>query len=320
MSGYTAIDLFCGCGGLTQGLKDSGINVLCGIDVWDKAIETYRKNHKHIGLCEDLTKLDPEFVADMIETRHVDIIAGGPPCQAYSIAGKRDKNDPRSSLFLEYIRFVKFFQPKLVIMENVVGLLSVKTANGEKVIDIIVDEFKKIGYVVEYKVLHAAEFRVPQMRRRVIFYGKPENSRMILSHPEPILQKEEFVPVKKILQDRTSIPLSYFLSLKALDGIKSKKERMKEKGNGFGAQFLDFNRPCYTITARYYKDGYDALVKYDDTNVRRLTEREAASVQTFPETFEFVGNKKETYMQIGNAVPCLLGYYIGLHAIKMLSY
>lgn len=319
MTHITAIDLFCGCGGLTQGLTDSGINVLCGIDIWETAIETYRKNHKHLGLCEDLTKLQPKYVADMIETCHVDIIAGGPPCQAYSIAGKRDKNDPRASLFLEYLKFVDFFKPKLIIMENVPGLLSIKTKQGEKVIDIIVEEFNKIGYVVNYKVLHAADFGVPQMRKRVIFLGKPKESPIILTHPEPVLSKDDYVPVKTVLLPRDEVNEKYYLSPKALEGIRLKKERMKEKGNGFGAQFLNLERPCYTIPARYYKDGYDALVRYDETCVRRLTETEASRVQTFPEDFVFEGNKKDVYMQIGNAVPCLLGYHIGLHAIELLS-
>lgn len=318
MSPLTAIDLFCGCGGLSQGLTDSGINVICGVDIWDKAIETYKHNHQHIGLCEDLTKLQPETVANLIKTSHVDIIVGGPPCQSFSLAGKRDKNDPRGTLFMEYLRFVKFFKPKLIIMENVPGMLSMKTATGTKVIDVIVEEFSKIGYVVEYKILHAKEFGVPQMRKRVIFYGKPFDSNIGLSHPEPVLTTN-FNPVKTVLEKKEDVSSSYYLSAKALDGIKAKKERMKEKGNGFGAQFLDFDRPCFTIPARYYKDGYDALVKYDDNCVRRLTERETARVQTFPDSYVFRGNKKEVYMQIGNAVPCRLAYYIGLHAIKLLS-
>lgn len=316
MEPITAIDLFCGCGGLTQGLKTAGIEVLCGIDVWDRAIETYRHNHMHFGLCEDIKELDPHTVADLLETQHVDLIVGGPPCQGMSLAGKRDKNDPRNSLFMEYIRFVEFFKPKLLIMENVPGILSMKMASGKKIIDVIVEEFAKIGYVVEYKVLYAADYGVPQIRKRVIFYGKPIDSSVTLSHPSPAVQQH--VAVSTILEDKETVDRTYFLSDKALAGIRAKKERMKACGNGFGAQFLNFDRPSYTIPARYYKDGYDALVRYDESCVRRLTEREAARVQSFPENYQFIGNKKEVYMQIGNAVPCKLAYHVGLHAIMLL--
>jgi site-specific DNA-cytosine methylase len=111
----------------------------------------------------------------------------------------------------------------------------------------------------------------------------------------------------------------YYLTEKALNGIRVKKERMKAAGNGFGAQFLDLTRPCYTIPARYYKDGYDALVKYGENCVRRLTEREVARVQSFPTGYLFKGSKKDVYMQLGNAVPCRLGLCIGQHAIKLLD-
>lgn len=204
-------------------------------------------------------------------------------------------------------------------MENVPGILSMKTINNDKVLDIILQEFLNIGYQVEYKILHAADFGVPQMRKRVIFIGKPIESQISLSHPQPVLSSSEHIPVRTILEDRDHIPASYFLSEKALNGIRIKKEKMKEKGHGFGAQFLDLNRTCYTIPARYYKDGYDALLRYEENCVRRLTEKEVARIQTFPETYHFVGNKKEIFMQIGNAVPCLLAYHIGLHSIKLLS-
>jgi DNA (cytosine-5)-methyltransferase 1 len=316
MQPITAIDLFCGCGGLSQGMKDAGIEVLCGIDIWEKAIETYRHNHMHFGLCEDIKELDPQVVADLIEAQHVDMIVGGPPCQGMSLAGKRDKNDPRNSLFMEYIRFVEFFKPKLIVMENVPGILSMKMACGRKIIEVIVEEFAKIGYVVEYKVLYAADYGVPQIRKRVIFYGKPIDSPIQLSHPLPATQQH--IPVSTILEDRETIVKTYFLSEKALTGIRAKKERMKACGNGFGAQFLNLDKPCYTIPARYYKDGYDALVRYDEKCVRRLTEREAARVQSFPDTYVFKGNKKDVYMQIGNAVPCKLAYHVGTHAINLL--
>lgn len=315
----TAIDLFCGCGGLSKGLTDAGIEVLCGIDVWDKAIETYKKNLNHYAICSDLTKLQPEDVAREIGTRDIDIIAGGPPCQGFSIAGRRDSKDPRNSLFMEYIRFVKYFKPKLILMENVQGILSMKNASGESVKDIIIEEFRKAGYKIEYKTLLAADYEVPQIRKRVIFIGRPLHSDSEISHPPPVLTTENHIPVSSVLFNIDDVPRSYFLSEKAIAGIEKKKQVMASKGYGFGAQYLKLNKPCYTIPARYYKDGYDALVKYDDKNIRRLTEREVARVQSFPDSYEFVGNKKEVYMQNGNAVPCKLGYHLGKHLSYLLS-
>ena len=98
-----AIDLFCGCGGLTKGFIDAGINVLCGIDKWDTAIESYKSNFHHLALCKDLSEFPPEELEQLLpEGIEIDIIAGGPPCQGFSIAGKRDRNDPRNSLFMEF--------------------------------------------------------------------------------------------------------------------------------------------------------------------------------------------------------------------------
>lgn len=319
----TAIDLFCGCGGMTRGLVDAGIDVVCGIDVWQTAINTYKANNDgHVAICGDIRELDPVVVGTTIGTHRVDIVAGGPPCQGFSIAGKRNTNDPRNSLFMDFLRFIRHFKPSVVVMENVVGILSMKTAEGFPVKEIIAEEFRSAGYTVEYAKLLACEFGVPQVRRRVIFLAVPTEMYAVsrITFPSPTLSKDNYIPVSTILEDEELVDRSYFLSEKALEGIRKKKEKMKLRGHGFGAQFLTLNRPCYTIPARYYKDGYDALVRYSDTNVRRLTEREVSRVQTFPEDYAFSGNKRDIYMQIGNAVPCRLAHVLGEHIIKLLRH
>jgi DNA (cytosine-5)-methyltransferase 1 len=103
-----------------------------------------------------------------------------------------------------------------------------------------------------------------------------------------------------------------------IDGFFTRLQKNKESGKGFGAQFVRLDEPCYTISARYYKDGCDALVKYSDTEIRKLTEKEVARVQTFPETFKFVCSSIQTYKQIGNAVPCILGREIARNLLKFL--
>jgi len=318
---FNVLDLFCGCGGMSKGLTDAGLNVIAGVDIWDKAIENYNKNYKHKAYCQDLTKLSPEQFNTLYnkEKKNIDIIVGGPPCQSFSIAGKRDKNDPRNALFMEYVKYLDYFKPKAFIMENVIGMLSKKTESGEKVITIIMDELNK-NYNCIINKLYASDFEVPQNRRRTIIIGIRKDLNIIPKGPEPIIQQvKDRIPVKTILIPKELVNIKYYLSEKALLGIANKKGVSKEKGFGFGAQMLDFNKPSYTIPARYWKDGYDALVKYNDKEIRRLTIIELKRIQSFPDNYIMDGSNKDIIMQIGNAVPCKLAYYLGKYLINTLQ-
>ena len=153
---------------------------------------------------------------------------------------------------------------------------------------------------------------MPQKRRRVIFIGFRKDLNITPTEPEKI-NPENHIPVKTIIENKENIDIKYYLSDRALDGIRKKKEKMKEKGNGFGAQYLDLDKPSYTIPARYWKDGYDALVKYSDNEVRRLTIKELARIQTFSDNYIFKGSDKEVIMQIGNAVACKFAYHLGIY-------
>ena len=314
------IDLFCGCGGMSKGLTDAGLNIIAGIDVWDKAINSYKKNFHHQAICQDLTKLPPEKFDDMYNKEHkqVDLIVGGPPCQGFSIAGKRDTKDPRNSLFMEYVKYINYFNPKAFIMENVIGILSMKTEKNEKVIDIILSQLN-INYNCIVTKLYASDFEVPQNRRRTIIIGIRKDLNIIPNEPEPILSVENRIPVKNILLPKNEVDLSYYLSEKALLGIQNKKNKAKENGTGFGAQFLDFEKPSFTIPARYWKDGYDALVKYNDTEIRRLTIKELKRIQSFPDDYILEGSKKDIIMQIGNAVACKFAYHLGKYISNILQ-
>jgi DNA (cytosine-5)-methyltransferase 1 len=313
------LDLFCGCGGMSTGLKKAGLNIIAGIDIWNKAIESYESNHDHLAICEDLTKLSPkQFKKDYKIEEDIDIIVGGPPCQGFSIAGKRDKNDPRNSLFMEFCKYLEFFKPKAFIMENVIGILSMKTESGEKVIDIILEQLNK-NYNCKINKLYASDFGVPQNRRRTIIIGIRKDLNIIPEEIKPLLTKEERIPVSTILEDEEDVDDKYYLSEKAILGILKKKEKSAKKGNGFGAQFLKLDEPSYTIPARYWKDGYDALVKYSDTKIRRLTILELKRIQSFPDKYILKGNNKEIIMQIGNAVACKFAYHLGKYIIKTLQ-
>jgi len=315
------IDLFCGCGGMSKGLTDAGLNVIAGIDIWDKAVESYNKNYHHKAYCADLTELPPEKFNELYnkEDKEVDILVGGPPCQSFSIAGKRDKNDPRNALFIEYVKYLDYFKPKAFIMENVIGLLSKKTANGENVIDIIMEQLNR-NYNCIINKLYASDFEVPQNRRRTIIIGIRKDLHILPKEPEPIIKSvQDRIAVKSILIPKEDVDKKYYLSEKALAGIENKKGVNKEKGYGFGAQMLDFDKPSYTIPARYWKDGYDALVKYNEKEVRRLTITELKRIQSFPDNYIIDGSNKDTIIQIGNAVACKFAYYLGKYIINTLT-
>ena len=240
-------------------------------------------------------------------------------CQSFSIAGKRDKNDPRNALFMEYVKYLNYFNPKAFIMENVIGMLSKKTASGENVIDIIMEQLNN-NYNCIINKLYASDFEVPQNRRRVIIIGIRKDLNILPKEPERIIKlPQNRIPVKTILIPRENIDKKYYLSEKALTGIKNKREINKKKGVGFGAQILNFDKPSYTIPARYWKDGYDALVKYDDTEIRRLTITELKRIQSFPDNYIIDGSNKDVIMQIGNAVACKFAYYLGKYIINTLQ-
>ncbi|HEX2787578.1 MAG TPA: DNA cytosine methyltransferase [Ignavibacteria bacterium] len=311
------IDLFCGAGGLSKGFEMAGFKTLLGIDSIQRFTETFQLNHTNSKtICGDITKITVDEIKKIINNLEVDVIVGGPPCQGFSMAGQRDPKDPRNSLFMEYVRIVEGLKPTYFVMENVPGILTMETASGQNVLSIILTEFKRLGYTVEYKKLLASDYGVPQKRKRIIFIGTNKNKKIHFPKPthseinaeglfEPPLKK--WKPVKEVLFKKNEVEKSYFHSKKMIEGFIKRTAVNRKKGNGFGWQILDLNKPSYTISARYWKDGSDALVKYSETEIRMLTPRECARIQTFPDTFKFVGNKKEQYMQIGNAVPPLLG-------------
>lgn len=165
------IDLFAGCGGLSLGFEMAGFNIPLAIERDEWASETYKANHKNTKVITgDITQiLDLKNLLD--SDVKIDGIIGGPPCQGFSLSGNRDKNDPRNSLFMEFVRFVNFYKPKFFIMENVTGILSMKTKSNESVKELILKEYNSAGYNVKICRLNAAEFGVPQARLRVFFIG-----------------------------------------------------------------------------------------------------------------------------------------------------
>jgi DNA (cytosine-5)-methyltransferase 1 len=278
--------------------------------IWIKSLKITKREKNNIPVYNFEVENDNSYIVENTIVHN---------CQGMSISGKRDKNDPRNSLFVEYVKYLNYFRPKMFMMENVIGMLSMKTATSEKVIDIIMDHLNK-DYNCNINKLYASDFEVPQNRRRVIIIGIRKDLNIILKEPEPIIKSiKDRIPVKTILLPKDNIESSSFLSEKAINGIINKKIRSKERGAGFGAQFLDLDKPSYTIPARYWKDGYDALVKYSETEIRRLTILELKRIQSFPDDYIIEGSKKDIIMQIGNAVACRFAYHLGKYVINTLQ-
>ena len=201
------IDLFSGCGGMSLGFEEAGFNVKVAIEMDDWASETYKKNHnKTRVITKNITEIiDLKTIFDC-ET-HIDGIIGGPPCQGFSLSGNRDKKDPRNSLFMEFVRFVKFYKPKFFVMENVTGILSMKTQNNEYVKDIILNEFDKAGYDVKLLKLNASDYGVPQNRIRIFFVGirRDLSSGLENIYPKAIKSKGSYITIKDALMDLPQI-------------------------------------------------------------------------------------------------------------------
>ena len=163
------LDLFCGCGGLSYGFQQAGYNVLLGIDNWKDALATYALNHgKSKVFCADLTIVEEKMVESVLLDQHINVIIGGPPCQGFSVAGKRQVDDERNTLYKGFVRMVAHFRPQAFVMENVPNILTI----GSGVVKTsIIKDFSEVGYHVEAKVLTASDYGVPQNRRRAIFVG-----------------------------------------------------------------------------------------------------------------------------------------------------
>lgn len=328
-SGFNIVDIFCGASGLSTGFSKEGFEILLGIDYFDSALKTFKNNHKEASILnKDIRKITSEEIKKEIKNKKIHVLVGGPPCQGFSMAGKRQPNDPRNSLFKEYVRFVKELNPEIFLMENVRGLLSMKNEEGREVINIILNEFKKIkDYNIELYNINTADYGVPQKRNRIFVIGyKKKYAFTFPKQSHSKIKKNElkkWVGLRKIILPKEKVEKKYFFSQRLIDGFLRRERENKKRGLGFGWKFLDDNEPSSTISARYYKDGAEALVRYDNSfkegSIRRLTPKECALIQSFPKSFKFYGSDNEVYKQIGNAVPPKMAQAIAKSIYKTLS-
>ena len=322
------IDLFAGSGGFSLGFCDAGFENVFSVEYDHEICETYRYNFPKHNLIEcDISKLEDQTILDLVKDQRIDVVIGGPPCQGFSMAGnigRQFADDPRNHLFKEFVRVVKLVKPKCFVMENVARLYT--RLNG-KTREEIKRHFEALGYAVEARVVCASDYGVPQNRHRVLFIGKQtENFMFPISFP-----KKVDGPVKTIKDaidhypplnsgETSSIPnheamihseqmlekMSYVKDGGGRDDIPEKIR--PQKGDVRKYIRYDSTKPSICITGDMRK-----VFHYNQN--RALTVRELAAIQSYPDSFVFLGSKIKQQQMVGNSVPPLLAKAIA-EAIK----
>lgn len=303
--------LFCGCGGTDVGLvgdfnflgrhyDSNDMEIVYANDIDDNACEIFKENFGITPDNRDIREVRSE------ELPEFDILTGGFPCQSFSIIAQNPKRlgvkDERGKLFFEMCRILRERQPKCFIAENVKGIL---TANKKSAFPLIIKEFEESGYNVQYRILNAADYGVPQKRERVIIVGFRKDLDINFEFPNVEIENEnEYTPLKKVVEKR--VDEKYFFSARAVEGMMRKRESMN-KGRA-----QDVNKPCNTVGAHLAKVSLNSTdpVLMSDGRYRRFTPREVARIQSFPDEFELVGSESAQYRALGNAIPPVMFWHV----------
>ena len=353
------IDLFCGCGGFSKGFEQAGFNIRLGIDIWQDAVTTYKANFPHaatiIGDISTLTS-DDLLAAAGISSTEVDVIIGGPPCQGFSVSGKRMLDDPRNILYKSFVRMVEGIRPKVFVMENVPGL--VRLFKGQ-VKEQVIEDFTNIGYKVEMRQLTACDFGVPQARKRVFFVGINQDELKNVTYTFPIethgvdkipyvtckeaLSDLDFIGDKKLLADEDEYelpPMSAYQIFMRKDSdkllnhvttIHTEKTRSIIAMVPDGGNYKDLPQELWStrkVNIAWTRmdskkpcftidTGHNHHFHYHANRVP--TVRESARIQSFPDNFRFIGIKTSQLKQVGNAVPPLLAKAVAESIITVLE-
>ena len=310
------ISLFAGCGGSSLGYSMAGFRELLAIE-WDKnAVETFRLNFPNVPVYYgDIARLSIEECLQQtgLQPGQLDVLDGSPPCQGFSTAGKRVLNDNRNQLFREYVRLLRGLQPRVLVMENVSGLVKGKM---KLVFAEIMRELKASGYRVSCRLLNTMYFNVPQSRQRLIWIGIREDLGIEPSHP-----RAESRPVT-VREAWENVSVGFYPEIKGKWAEIGKRlpqgktdEYFAGKGHGFGLQRLAENRPSPTIRKTMAQSGWACLLH--PTLPRVISEGEAKRLSAFPDSFMFVGKSTEYFLRMGNSVPPLFMRAIARHIRDM---
>lgn len=338
-----ALDLFSGAGGLSLGLTRAGFQVVAAVDSWEPAVASYRQNFAHPAIRADAAGLTKEQLLEDagLAPDPLDLVVGGPPCQGFSIQRIGPDLDDRNALVLEFARLVGELAPRAFLMENVTGLVG---RRGRGLLERFVESMEAHGYTVDRTTVDAADFGVPQHRRRVIVYGWRSNEKPLLlpnqadgwpsptvaeaigdlpSPPESSTAAADPLHVASRMSDLNRSRLALippgggFEDLPPDLRVACHRDGAAKIGHRNVYGRLDPDQPAVTITARF-----DSFTRgkfahpYEDRNI---TLREGARLQTFPDDFRFVGNREEIAALIGNAVPPLLAERLGLELRRQLE-
>ena len=321
------VSLFCGCGGsdlgmiggfqyLDQNYPELPFEIVYALDFDRWAVDTYNKNFSHPAVCEDILNVDFNSLPD------ADIMIGGFPCQSFSTVNPtKDTNDARANLYKQIVRFLQIKRPKYFICENVKGLLTLQKGS---IIQKITSEFKAVGYNVQYKLMKAVEFGIPQRRERVFIIGYRNDIEYNYCFPTSINTEQNAVPLSSVIDKLEIEEKKYYFSERAVQGMKNAKNNMKR------GLWQNLNGPCLTITSHLSKTSINSrdpllLVKPSEELYRRFTPREAARIQSFPDSFELNNSEAKSYKQIGNAIPPVLMWHIAnslaeaIHTVKLIN-
>ena len=307
----TFIDLFSGIGGMRIPFQEKGLKCVFSSETDKYASMTYEAyfGEKPFG---DITEISPSSIPNF------DILLAGFPCQPFSQAGlRRGLDDERGGMFFTIRDIISYHKPRAFLLENVKGL---RTHDNKKTLFRIFDELESLGYNVVSKIIAAKDFNLPQRRERIFIVGfKTKKSHTSFAFPKPLLLKNKF---RNILETRPS--KKYTISDALWKGHLDRKERNKKRGVGFGYSLFDRNADFVnTISARYYKDGSEILIKQKNQNPRKITPLEACRLQGFPDRIidkarEINISDLQLYKQFGNAVAVNVVRHIANNLLKAL--
>lgn len=293
------VDLFCGCGGLSLGFQNAGYDIVAAYDKWEAALNVYRNNFTHPVSELDLSNVQASSI--VIEQQQPDMIIGGPPCQDFSSAGKRDENGGRGDLTINYAQIISNVRPKWFVMENVARIVKTQKLIAAKAI------FKKAGYGLSQHVLDASYCGVPQKRKRLFLIGKLHEMDGFL---DPFINNS--------LAKHPMTMRDYFGDSLGIEYYYRHPRSYVRRG------IFSIDEPSPTVRGvnRPMPEGYkihpNDPVKSKE-GIHSLTTLERSYIQTFPRTFQFSGNKTDVEQMIGNAVPVNLGTFVAKAITKYLE-
>jgi DNA (cytosine-5)-methyltransferase 1 len=312
---FTFIDLFAGIGGFRQSLQSTGGKCVFSSEWDNQAKETYLSNYGEtpFGDIKLFTENDDAASEFSNAIPHHDVLAGGFPCQAFSRAGKQlGFNEARGTLFFEVLKIVRAKRPKVVFLENVKRL---KTHDQGNTMRVIVSSLYSLGYKVYAKVLQARDFGVPQNRERIFIVAF--DKALDFQFPKPPNLKPS-ISIGSIMEEE--VDPWYTISDLIYEGHKRRRRNHESRGNGFGyAVFKPEDTYTNTISARYWKDGSEILIFQDGKNPRKLTPRECARLQGFPEEFIPHHMRRHAYQQFGNSVAVPVVKAVAEQIVKALA-